>query len=57
MCLVTSAEAPEFFLHHAFIDKIWSDWQETRPCEQGKLGCLDGTGSLESSVVILRVSD
>ena len=28
MCLVTSAEAPEFFLHHGFIDKIWSDWQE-----------------------------
>ena len=28
MCLVTSAEAPEFFLHRGFIDKIWSDWQE-----------------------------
>ena len=23
-----AATAPEFFLHHAFIDKIWSDWQE-----------------------------
>lgn len=23
-----AAAAPEFFLHHAFIDKIWSDWQE-----------------------------
>ena len=22
-----SAEAPEFFLHHAFIDKIWADYQ------------------------------
>lgn len=28
MCLDTSAEAPKFFLHHGFIDKIWSDWQE-----------------------------
>ncbi|XP_028408764.1 tyrosinase-like protein [Dendronephthya gigantea] len=27
-----SAFAPEFFLHHGFIDKIWSDWEknETR---------------------------
>ena len=23
-----SANAPEFFLHHAFVDKIWADWQE-----------------------------
>lgn len=28
MCTVTSANAPEFFLHHAFIDKIWANWQE-----------------------------
>ncbi|XP_078342227.1 uncharacterized protein LOC144628048 isoform X2 [Oculina patagonica] len=28
MCEVTSANAPEFFLHHAFIDKIWANWQE-----------------------------
>ena len=28
MCQVTSANAPEFFLHHAFIDKIWANWQE-----------------------------
>ncbi len=27
MCSKSSAAAPEFFLHHAFIDKIWSDWQ------------------------------
>ena len=23
-----SANAPEFFLHHAFIDTIWANWQE-----------------------------
>ena len=28
MCTLTSANAPEFFLHHAFIDKIWANWQE-----------------------------
>ncbi|KAJ7370850.1 hypothetical protein OS493_029394 [Desmophyllum pertusum] len=28
MCDHNSANAPEFFLHHAFIDKIWADWQE-----------------------------
>ena len=25
---VLSSNAPEFFLHHGFIDKIWGDWQE-----------------------------
>ena len=28
MCTDDSANAPEFFLHHAFIDKIWANWQE-----------------------------
>ena len=28
MCSVDSASAPEFFLHHGFIDKIWDDWQK-----------------------------
>ena len=23
-----SSNAPEFFLHHGFVDKIWGDWQE-----------------------------
>lgn len=26
-----SAWAPEFFLHHGFIDKIWADWQAMSP--------------------------
>jgi len=28
MCSFDSAAAPEFFLHHGFIDKIWDDWQK-----------------------------
>ena len=28
MCSIDSAAAPEFFLHHGFIDKIWGDWQK-----------------------------
>ena len=28
MCSLDSAAAPEFFLHHGFVDKIWSDWQK-----------------------------
>ena len=27
MCSLSAADAPEFFLHHAFIDKLWADWQ------------------------------
>jgi hypothetical protein len=27
MCSGTSSKAPEFFLHHAYIDKLWDDWQ------------------------------
>ena len=30
MCSLDSAEAPEFFLHHGFIDKIWADWQKRK---------------------------
>ena len=27
MCSNDSAAAPEFALHHCFMDKIWTDWQ------------------------------
>ena len=27
MCSFDSAVAPEFALHHAFVDKLWMDWQ------------------------------
>ena len=28
MCSHESAAAPEFFLHHSFVDKIWNTWQK-----------------------------
>jgi hypothetical protein len=28
MCTTDAAAAPEFFLHHGFVDKIWWDWQK-----------------------------
>lgn len=28
MCTHDAASAPEFFLHHGMIDKIWEDWQK-----------------------------
>jgi hypothetical protein len=28
MCSLDAATAPEFFLHHGFVDKIWWDWQK-----------------------------
>ena len=31
MCSRAAANAPEFFLHHGFTDKIWADWQKTGP--------------------------
>lgn len=31
MCSVDAANAPEFFLHHGFIDKLWTDWQNKGP--------------------------
>lgn len=31
MCTKEAANAPEFFLHHGFTDKIWGDWQKTGP--------------------------
>ena len=31
MALDESANAPEFWSHHAFLDKIWSNWQDRGP--------------------------
>lgn len=31
MCSSDSANAPEFFLHHGFIDRIWALWQNKGP--------------------------
>jgi hypothetical protein len=37
MCTIQSAEAPEFFLHHGFVDKLWADWQAD---SQDKYDCV-----------------
>ena len=34
MCSFDSAAAPEFFLHHGFVDKIWWDWQKLSPAHK-----------------------
>ena len=31
MCSEDSANAPEFFLHHGFIDQVWAQWQNKGP--------------------------
>ncbi len=31
MCSLQAANDPVFFLHHGFIDKLWSDWQNYDP--------------------------
>ncbi len=31
MCTHYAATAPEFFLHHSFLDKIWFMWQQKSP--------------------------
>ena len=31
MCTQDSANAPEFFLHHGFIDQVWAAWQNKGP--------------------------
>ena len=31
MCSQDSANAPEFFLHHGFIDQVWAQWQNKGP--------------------------
>ena len=31
MCSIDAANAPEFFLHHGFIDQLWAAWQNKGP--------------------------
>ena len=39
MCTGYAANAPEFFLHHAFLDNIWYRWQEkSLVCKQAYYG-------------------
>ncbi|XP_031566332.1 uncharacterized protein LOC116301420 [Actinia tenebrosa] len=34
MCTTDSSSAPEFFLHHGMVDKIWADWQKKSNAHQ-----------------------
>lgn len=34
MTASTSPNDPVFFLHHAYVDKLWADWQRQHPGEQ-----------------------
>ena len=48
MCSDDSAAAPEFFLHHGFVDKIWDDWQKKSDAHKNALfpsvnGFMPGT--------------
>ena len=39
MCTDYAANAPEFFLHHAFLDFIWIRWQNKSPgCKRAYFG-------------------
>jgi len=38
----TSAKDPLFFLHHAFLDKVWSQWQDDHPTQHFADEYLDG---------------
>ena len=58
MCTLDSANAPEFFLHHGFIDKIWADWQKKSKLYRDVYftsinETLPGTGLLPSALIDL----
>ncbi|ORX86788.1 Di-copper centre-containing protein [Basidiobolus meristosporus CBS 931.73] len=38
MSFATSTNDPLFWLHHAFIDKIWADWQKANPSKSSDYG-------------------
>ncbi|KAK9761323.1 hypothetical protein K7432_013859, partial [Basidiobolus ranarum] len=38
MAFATSTNDPLFWLHHAFIDKIWADWQRSNPTKSSDYG-------------------
>ncbi|KAK9767811.1 hypothetical protein K7432_002093 [Basidiobolus ranarum] len=42
--LMSSANDPIFFLHHAFIDKIWADWQLAHPRQAYDYGGVNLVG-------------
>ena len=38
MCTLGSANAPEFFLHHGNMDRLWAKWQKQSPAHQSAYG-------------------
>ena len=57
MCSRDAGYAPEFFLHHGFIDKLWSDWQEESSDHHNahfstRTNPMTSTGSTSASDVI-----
>lgn len=46
---MTSAEsprAPEFFLHHGMIDRVWSEWQKLSPAHLASYGSFAPTATM-----------
>lgn len=50
MCTIDSASAPEFFLHHVFVDKIWWDWQKLSVNHTFNEYFLTQTGIMPSTI-------
>lgn len=51
MCTTESASAPEFFLHHGFIDKIWNDRQKRTRNHAWQQVSLMGSGGVQATAV------
>ena len=49
MCTRDAATAPEFFLHHGFVDKIWWDWQKLSNANKFHTHFLNQAGSMTST--------
>lgn len=49
MCSLDSATAPEFFLHHGFVDKIWWDWQKLSPAHKFNTYFVNQAGLMSST--------
>ncbi|KAK9701191.1 hypothetical protein K7432_011831 [Basidiobolus ranarum] len=47
---MTSANDPIFFLHHAFIDKIWADWQILHPSQAYDYSGINLVGGRNATV-------
>jgi hypothetical protein len=48
MCAQIAAFAPEFFLLHGYVDKLWSDWQALNPSNVDSIGA---TGNPNAAMI------